>query len=80
MRLKPVFPPNRILREGELPCEICSSGIEAHRNGALGHPFPPAPWTDPGRNIRDGGWPSESAEDVLNRGFVGRFAWLLLGI
>jgi predicted nucleic-acid-binding Zn-ribbon protein len=40
----PAFPPNRILKGGELPCRVCGSGRSAHRDGRLGHPFPPSRW------------------------------------
>lgn len=37
--VRPVFPPNRVIREGEAICTRCGSGKASHANGTRGHEF-----------------------------------------
>lgn len=38
-RMAVVFPPNRVIKEGEPLCELCGSGWSTHEDGSRAHPY-----------------------------------------
>lgn len=38
-RMKPPFPPDRAIEEGEPTCELCGSGWSTHEDGSRAHAY-----------------------------------------